>query len=286
MRAARRSLVVVLAARCPSLPFRPTPAMTRQACSTRLARRSIRWSGAQVRVGAGGAGAAAGPVKKLTAVVDTALGGQTSLSNSPLVSTVDTALTGKSTTPAAPVETPEEVAGPGDTGSEEGGSTTVVATVVGDDEVLAGGTLATVLPLDRFAVSSASRTKGVPGAPEGSSLPTTSTLPDGGSPLTLAWLVLAFAVTAAGALVIRRARTVSLTSPRSERPMRFRPCPRMSRLGSTGAAMPRTAQCGESSDAAVSGWMPWLRAGVRRFHCRGADPAQWPGQRPGAARAR
>lgn len=154
----------------------------------------------------------AGPVKQLTGVVDSVLGNQTSLSDSPLVSTVDNVLTGGKANPAVPEETPDEGAGSGDSGAEDSGSSDsgstpeVSTSVVGGDEVVATGTLATVLPLDGFSTT-ASRTKSAPAAPEGSSLPTTSTLPDGGSPLTLAWLVLCFVLTAAGALVIRRTRT-------------------------------------------------------------------------------
>lgn len=138
---------------------------------------------------------AAGPVKQVTAIVDS-LGGKTALSDLPLVSTVDQALTGNTVVPTAPVP-------------EEGGGNVIDASVLeptasaADEHVFASRPLTSVLQLSSFSAS-------VPAtgarAAESAHVPGTSTLPDGGSPLTLAWLVLWLVVTGAGAVVLRRSR--------------------------------------------------------------------------------
>jgi hypothetical protein len=141
----------------------------------------------------------AGPVTQLTTIVDSAVGGQTSLSDLSLVSTVDDVLSGSAVVPTAPAPETE--------GPAEGDDSSLVeptASVAGDDQVLASQPLAAVLQLDSFSASEPSTAKK---DAESAHIPGTSTLPDGGSPLTLAWLVLWFGVTAAGALVLRRART-------------------------------------------------------------------------------
>lgn len=140
----------------------------------------------------------AGPVTQLTTIADSALGGQTSLSDLSLVSTVDGVLAGSAVEPTAPVPETE--------GSADGDSSLLVpaASVAGDDQVVTSRPLAVVLQLDSFSASVQSA--GTKAAKE-AHIPGTSTLPDGGSPLTLAWLVLCAGLTAAGMAVIRRART-------------------------------------------------------------------------------
>lgn len=140
----------------------------------------------------------AGPVTQLTTIVDSALGGQTSLSDLPLVSTVDGALAGSAVIPTAPAPETE--------GSADGDDSSLLepaASVAGDEQVVASRPLAAVLQLDSFSASAPSTgTK----AAEGAHIQGTSTLPDGGSPLTLAWLVVWFGVTGAGAVILRRSR--------------------------------------------------------------------------------
>ena len=142
--------------------------------------------------------ASVGPVTQLTTIVDSALGDQTSLSDLSLVSTVDGVLTG-----SADASTPvPETDGP--SGIDDSSLPEPEASVAGDEDVLASRPLTTVLQLGSFAAS-------VPSAGkqdvETAHVPGTSTLPDGGSPLTIAWLVLCAGLTAAGMAVIRRSRT-------------------------------------------------------------------------------
>ncbi|WP_332641717.1 hypothetical protein [Aeromicrobium sp.] len=140
----------------------------------------------------------AGPVTQLTTIVDSALGSQTSLSDLSLVTTVDGVLTGSAASPTAPAPETE--------GSADGEDSSLLgpaASVTGDDQVVASRPLAAVLQLDSFSASVPSTgTK----AAEGARIQGTSTLPDGGSPLTLAWLVLWFGVAGAGAVILRRSR--------------------------------------------------------------------------------
>ncbi len=139
----------------------------------------------------------AGPVTQLTTIVDSALGGQTSLSDLSLVSTVDGVLDGSAVVPSAPVPETE--------GSADGDSLLFepAASVAGDDQAVTSP-LAAVLQLDSFSASvSSTGTR----AAEGAHIQGSSTLPDGGGPLTLAWLVLCAGLTAAGMAVIRRTRT-------------------------------------------------------------------------------
>lgn len=138
----------------------------------------------------------AGPANQLTSVVDSTLGGHTSLSDLPLVSAVDQALAGNSASPTAPA--PESEGGAdGDDGALAESSASA------DEQAVASRPLMAVLQLNSFAASAPAT--GTPSA-EGAHVGGTSTLPDGGSPLTLAWLVLWFGVTGAGALVLRRSR--------------------------------------------------------------------------------
>jgi len=65
-----------------------------------------------------------------------------------------------------------------------------------DTHLLASGSFAT--ESDDEAVETIAQTSHIPG---------TSTLPDGGSPLTATWLVLWAGIAAAGALIVRRSRT-------------------------------------------------------------------------------
>lgn len=140
----------------------------------------------------------AGPVTQLTTIVDSALGGQTSLSDLSLVSTVDGVLTGSADTPSAPAPETE-----GSADGDDGSLLDPAASVAGDDQVVASRPLSAVLQLDSFSASVPSTGKK---DAERAHIPGTSTLPDGGSPLTLAWLVLWFGVAGAGAVILRRAR--------------------------------------------------------------------------------
>lgn len=146
---------------------------------------------------AGAAPTSSGPVMQLTNRVDSALGGQTSLSDLPLVSAVDGVLAGSEVVPTAPA-TETEVPADGDDDKSLLESETSVA---GDDRVVSSRPLAAVLQITSFSAPSA-RMK----AAEGAHIQGTSTLPDGGSPLTLAWLVLWLGVAGAGAAILRRAR--------------------------------------------------------------------------------
>lgn len=165
-----------------------------------------------------------GPVTQLTSLVDNALGGQTSLSNSPLVKTVDKVLAGKPALPTQPTgpADPVEPADPTDPTSPadptdptapqapaEGTSDSAIAsaTSAGGDQIVTSRSFETVLSLESLAESPAKVARVAPATAEEAYVPGTSTLPDGGSPLTLAWLVLAVGATAAGATVIRRTRT-------------------------------------------------------------------------------
>ncbi len=139
-----------------------------------------------------------GPVTQLTTIVDSALGGETALSDLSLVSTVDGVLAGSAGTPTAPAPETD-----GSADGDDGSLVEPAASVAGDDQVVASRPLAAVLQLDSFSASVPSTGKK---DAERAHIPGTSTLPDGGSPLTLAWLVLWFGVTAAGAVVLRRAR--------------------------------------------------------------------------------
>lgn len=140
----------------------------------------------------------AGPVTQLTTVVDSALGGQTSLNDLSLVSTVDEVLAGGAAVPTSPA--PEtEVPADGDDGS----LLEPAASVAGDDQVLASRPLTAVIQLDSFSAAVLSTGKK---DAERAHVPGTSTLPDGGSPLTLAWLVLWLGVVGAGGVILRRSR--------------------------------------------------------------------------------
>lgn len=139
----------------------------------------------------------AGAVTQLTTIADSALGGQTSLSELSLVSIVDGVLTGSEVVPTAPEPETEWSA------DDDSSIIEPTASVAGDDQVLATRPLAAVLQLDSFSASVPSTNKN---DAERAHMPGTSTLPDGGSPLTLAWLVLCAGLTAMGMAVIRRTR--------------------------------------------------------------------------------
>lgn len=140
----------------------------------------------------------AGPVKQLTSTADSALGGQTSLSDLALVSTVDEVLVGSAVLPTTDGPEPERVADGDDSSLLES-----APSAAGGEQVLATGALTTVLQLNSF---SASKPAAGAHAAEGAHISGTSTLPDGGSPLTLAWLVLWFGVVGVGAMVLRHSR--------------------------------------------------------------------------------
>lgn len=141
----------------------------------------------------------AGPAKKLTTIVDTALAGETSLRETPLVTTVDSVLVPQ-TVPAAPQHAPDRVR-----------ADPVVVLVAPPTRVadrIAARPHSRTFGLIELGAATTSRTaRVVPVASDEGHVPGTSTLPDGGSPLTLSWLVLGLVVTAAGVTVIRRART-------------------------------------------------------------------------------
>ncbi|MDR7085861.1 hypothetical protein J2X11_000700 [Aeromicrobium panaciterrae] len=135
----------------------------------------------------------AGPVGQLSSVVDSTFGGHTSLSDLPLVSGVDQALTGGAVSPTDP----------GSEGGSDGDDSLSESSTSGNEQVVASRPLTSVLQLNSFSASVPAA--GTPSA-EGAELGATSTLPDGGSPLTLAWLVLCAVLTTAGMAVIRRTR--------------------------------------------------------------------------------
>lgn len=150
------------------------------------------------------ASAPTGPVTQLTSIVDSALGGTTSLSGTQLVSTVDTLLTGGGAEPATSEPAPDD-SNEGES-SPQGPSVTTTDAAVRDEETIATNPFESVMQLDSFSAPT-DQTNAEPAAAEVAHIPGTSTLPDGGSPLTLTWLVLAAGLSTAGATIIRRLRT-------------------------------------------------------------------------------
>ncbi len=148
----------------------------------------------------------AGPVKQLTTIVDTVVGGKTSLGDLALVAVVDAALIGNRA-PAAPspvTATPGVVTG---TPSAPARDAAMLVTALPDVSTASRPTIRAFAVIDLAATSSTRPARVEPAAANEIHVAGTSTLPDGGSPLTTAWLVLAVGITCVGATVIRRART-------------------------------------------------------------------------------
>ena len=144
---------------------------------------------------------ASGPVKQLTTIIDTALAGQTALRETSLVATVDSVLAPQ-TQPAAPQQVPDQV--PADPVAVLATPSTRVV-----DRIAARPHSHSFGLIELPAATTARPARVVPAASGEEHVPGTSTLPDGGSPLTLTWFVVGLGVTAAGATVIRRARTAN-----------------------------------------------------------------------------
>lgn len=146
----------------------------------------------------------ADPVQKVTAVVDSAIGAP--LTSRPLDTTVDSIV--GTLAPEAVVELPDQAAAgpPHDLSSPA--SATPAGIVVARPAVGAFARL-------RFPESASARPVSTAPAKSESHVPGTSTLPDGGSSLTLGWLVLAFGVTSAGVAIIRRERCGSIVAKRA-----------------------------------------------------------------------
>ncbi len=150
----------------------------------------------------------AGPVTQLTGLVDSALDEKTSLSKMPLVATVDGLLTTHSDGPSTPEPSGVETEAPVAADDDGSGSVAAIATSTSGELALASRPFETVLEVGSFSASGSSDpVKAEPVATEAADISGTSTLPDGGSPLTLAWLVLATAFTMVGATIVRRVRT-------------------------------------------------------------------------------